>query len=193
MIFEIILIIYFSYLLGSIPTGILVSRLFNLGELKSIGSGNIGATNVLRTGNFSAAGITLFVDFFKALIPITLTLAINDNLLFISGTFILLGHIFPIWLDDLKGGKGYASFMGIIFAVNFYLFLALGVSWVIIFVIYRYSSLASLLSANLISLISLFYFDFNVSFMCLIINLIMIFSHHENIKRLLKREEKKLY
>ena len=79
MIFEIILIIYFSYLLGSIPTGILVSRLFNLGELKSIGSGNIGATNVLRTGNFSAAGITLFVDFFKALIPITLTLAINDN------------------------------------------------------------------------------------------------------------------
>ncbi len=177
MIFEIILIIYFSYLLGSIPTGILVSRLFNLGELKSIGSGNIGATNVLRTGNFSAAGITLLVDFFKALIPITLTLAINDNLLFISGTFILFGHIFPIWLDDLKGGKGYASFMGILFAVN----------------IYRYSSLASLLSANLISLISLFYFDFNVSFMCLIINLIMIFSHHENINRLLKREEKKLY
>ena len=113
--------------MGSIPTGILVSRLFNLGELKSIGSGNIGATNVLRTGNFSAAGITLLVDFFKALIPITLTLAINDNLLFISGTFILFGHIFPIWLDDLKGGKGYASFMGIIFAVNFYLFLALGI------------------------------------------------------------------
>ena len=83
--------------------------------------------------------------------------------------------------------------MGIIFAVNFYLFLALGVSWIIIFVIYRYSSLASLLSANLISLISLFYFDFNVSFMCLIINLIMIFSHHENINRLLKCEEKKLY
>ena len=80
--------------------------------------------------------------------------------------------------------------MGIIFAVNFYLFLALAVSWIIIFVIYRYSSLASLLSANLISL---FYFDFNVSFMCLIINLIMIFSHHENINRLLKREEKKLY
>ena len=104
MIFEIILIIYFSYLLGSIPTGILVSRLFNLGELKNIGSGNIGATNVLRTGNFSAAGITLFIDFFKALIPITLTLAINDNLLFISGSFILFGHIFPIWIDDLKGG-----------------------------------------------------------------------------------------
>ena len=79
------------------------------------------------------------------------------------------------------------------FAVNFYLFLALGISWIIIFVVYRYSSLASLLSANLISLISLFYFDFNVSFMCFIINLIMIFSHNENINRLLKREEKKLY
>ena len=183
----------FSYILGSIPFGLLISKIFGLGDIRNFGSGNIGATNVLRTGNFSAAVITLFVDFIKALMPITLTLAINDNLLFISGTFILFGHMFPIWLDDLKGGKGYASFMGIIFVVNFYLFLALAVSWIIIFLIYRYSSLASLLSANFISLISLFYFDFNVSFMCLIINLIMIFSHHENINRLLKREEKKLY
>jgi len=190
--FEVILIIYLSYLLGSIPSGVIFARLFSLGELNKIGSGNTGATNVLRTGNYWAAGLTLIIDFFKAYIAISICSIINADLIILSATIILLGHIFPVWIENLKGGKGYASFLGILFASNVILMFLICIIWLIIFLITRISSVSTLISANLSTLYSLFFLDLKTSFILLTLNLILIFSHQDNIKRLIKGTESKI-
>jgi len=190
--FEVILIIYFSYLLGSVPSGVIFARLFSLGELNKIGSGNTGATNVLRTGNYWAAGLTLIIDFFKAYIAISICSIINADLIILSATIILLGHIFPVWIENLKGGKGYASFLGILFASNAILMFLICIIWLIIFLITRISSVSTLISANLSTLYSLFFLDLKTSFILLTLNLILIFSHQENIKKLIKGTESKI-
>ena len=192
MFFEVILIIYFSYLLGSVPSGVIFARLFSLGELNKIGSGNTGATNVLRTGNYWAAGLTLIIDFFKAYIAISICSIINADLIILSATIILLGHIFPVWIENLKGGKGYASFLGILFASNAILMFLICIIWLIIFLITRISSVSTLISANLSTLYSLFFLDLKTSFILLTLNLILIFSHQDNIKRLIKGTESKI-
>ena len=192
MFFEVILIIYLSYLLGSIPSGVIFARLFSLGELNKIGSGNTGATNVLRTGNYWAAGLTLIIDFFKAYIAISICSIINADLIILSATIILLGHIFPVWIENLKGGKGYASFLGILFASNVILMFLICIIWLIIFLITRISSVSTLISANLSALYSLFFLDLKTSFILLTLNLILIFSHQDNIKRLIKGTESKI-
>lgn len=192
MFFEVILIIYFSYLLGSVPSGVIFARLFSLGELNKIGSGNTGATNVLRTGNYWAAGLTLIIDFFKAYIAISICSIINADLIILSATIILLGHIFPVWIENLKGGKGYASFLGILFASNIILTFIICIIWLIIFLITRISSVSTLISANLSTLYSLFFLDLKTSFILLTLNLILIFSHQENIKKLIKGTESKI-
>ena len=192
MFFEVILIIYLSYLLGSIPSGVIFARLFSLGELNKIGSGNTGATNVLRTGNYWAAGLTLIIDFFKAYIAISICSIINADLIILSATIILLGHIFPVWIENLKGGKGYASFLGILFASNAILMFLICIIWLIIFLITRISSVSTLISANLSTLYSLFFLDLKTSFILLTLNLILIFSHQENIKKLIKGTESKI-
>ena len=192
MFFEVILIIYFSYLLGSVPSGVIFARLFSLGELNKIGSGNTGATNVLRTGNYWAAGLTLIIDFFKAYIAISICSIINADLIILSATIILLGHIFPVWIENLKGGKGYASFLGILFASNAILMFLICIIWLIIFLITRISSVSTLISANLSALYSLFFLDLKTSFILLTLNLILIFSHQDNIKRLIKGTESKI-
>ena len=192
MFFEVILIIYFSYLLGSVPSGVIFARLFSLGELNKIGSGNTGATNVLRTGNYWAAGLTLIIDFFKAYIAISICSIINADLIILSATIILLGHIFPVWIENLKGGKGYASFLGILFASNAILMFLICIIWLIIFLITRISSVSTLISANLSIFYSLFFLDLETSLILLTLNLILIFSHQDNIKRLIKGTESKI-
>lgn len=192
MFFEVILIIYFSYLLGSVPSGVIFARLFSLGELNKIGSGNTGATNVLRTGNYWAAGLTLIIDFFKAYIAISICFIINADLIILSATIILLGHIFPVWIENLKGGKGYASFLGILFASNIILTFIICIIWLIIFLKTRISSVSTLISANLSIFYSLFFLDLETSLILLTLNLILIFSHQENIKRLIKGTENKI-
>ena len=192
MFFEVILIIYLSYLLGSIPSGVIFARLFSLGELNKIGSGNTGATNVLRTGNYWAAGLTLIIDFFKAYIAISICSIINADLIILSATIILLGHIFPVWIENLKGGKGYASFLGILFASNIILTFIICIIWLIIFLKTRISSVSTLISANLSIFYSLFFLDLETSLILLTLNLILIFSHQENIKRLIKGTENKI-
>ena len=192
MFFEVILIIYFSYLLGSVPSGVIFARLFSLGELNKIGSGNTGATNVLRTGNYWAAGLTLIIDFCKAYIAISICHIINADLIILSASVILLGHIFPIWIENLKGGKGFASFLGILFALNIILIFIICIIWLIIFFKTRISSVSTLISANLSSFYSLFFLDLPTSFILLFLNLIIIFSHQENIKRLIKGTEDRI-
>ena len=192
MTLEIFLILYFSYLLGSIPSGVIFSKLFSLGDLRNIGSGNIGATNVFRSGNYFAAILTLLLDLFKAYLAISICYIINSNLIVLSASIILLGHIFPIWLTNLRGGKGFASFLGITFAINSFLVFIVCLIWILIFLKTKMPSLATLISAHLSSLYSIIFLELKTTVLFLILNIIIIFSHQENIKRIVKGTENKV-
>ncbi len=187
MIFEIVLVILLSYLLGSIPSGVIFAKIFNLEDLRTIGSGNTGTTNVLRTGNYTAAALTLIFDFGKAYLTIYLTLFFNDDLVFISSVVILIGHIFPVWLR-FKGGKGFASYLGIISMVNIYLFLLISLVWLIVFFYKKISSLAALFSCLSCILLSIIIFKSNVT-LVIVLTIIIILTHRENIKRLIGGNE----
>ena len=187
MIFEIVLVILLSYLLGSIPSGVIFAKIFNLEDLRTIGSGNTGTTNVLRTGNYTAAALTLIFDFGKACLTIYLTLLFNDDLVFISSVVVLMGHIFPVWLR-FKGGKGFASYLGIISMVNIYLFLFISLVWLIVFFYKKISSLAALFSCLSCILLSIIIFKSNVT-LIIVLTIIIILTHRENIKRLIGGNE----
>ncbi len=187
MIFEIVLVILLSYLLGSIPSGVIFAKIFNLEDLRTIGSGNTGTTNVLRTGNYTAAALTLIFDFGKACLTIYLTLLFNDDLVFISSVVILIGHIFPVWLR-FKGGKGFASYLGIVSMVNIYLFLLISLVWLIVFFYKKVSSLAALFSCLSCILFSIIIFKSNVT-LVIVLTIIIILTHRENIKRLIGGNE----
>ena len=187
MIFEIVLVILLSYFLGSIPSGVIFAKIFNLEDLRTIGSGNTGTTNVLRTGNYTAAALTLIFDFGKACLTIYLTLFFNDDLVFISSVVILIGHIFPVWLQ-FKGGKGFASYLGIISMMNIYLFLLISLVWLIVFFYKKISSLAALFSCLSCILLSIIIFKSNVT-LIIVLTIIIILTHRENIKRLIGGNE----
>ena len=187
MIFEIVLVILLSYFLGSIPSGVIFAKIFNLEDLRTIGSGNTGTTNVLRTGNYTAAALTLIFDFGKACLTIYLTLLFNNDLVFISSVVVLIGHIFPVWLR-FKGGKGFASYLGIISMVNIYLFLLISLVWLIVFFYKKISSLAALFSCLSCILLSIIIFKSNVT-LIIILTIIIILTHRENIKRLIGGNE----
>tara|TARA_Y100001947_G_scaffold76826_1_gene65063 strand:- start:777 stop:1352 length:576 start_codon:yes stop_codon:yes gene_type:complete len=187
MIFEIVLVILLSYFLGSIPSGVIFAKIFNLEDLRTIGSGNTGTTNVLRTGNYTAAALTLIFDFGKACLTIYLTLLFNDELVFISSVVVLMGHIFPVWLR-FKGGKGFASYLGIISMINIYLFLLISLVWLIVFFYKKISSLAALFSCLSCILLSIIIFKSNVT-LIIVLTIIIILTHRENIKRLIGGNE----
>ena len=187
MIFEIVLVILLSYFLGSIPSGVIFAKIFNLEDLRTIGSGNTGTTNVLRTGNYTAAALTLIFDFGKACLTIYFTLLFNEELIFISSVVTLIGHIFPVWLR-FKGGKGFASYLGIISIVNIYLFLLISLVWLIVFFYKKISSLAALFSCLSCILLSIMIFKSNVM-LVIVLTAIIILTHRENIKRLISGNE----
>jgi len=190
MIVEVLLVISLSYILGSIPSGIIFAKIFKLKDLRTIGSGNTGTTNVLRTGNYTAAALTLILDFGKACLAIYLSQIINEKLILISSLAILIGHIFPLWLE-FKGGKGFACYLGIIFMINFYLFIFISLIWLITFFAKRVSSLSALLSCLSGVLISIIYFNSNIVLVVLLTILIFV-THLENIKRLINGTETKI-
>ena len=190
MIVEVLSVISFSYILGSIPSGIIFAKIFNLKDLRTIGSGNTGTTNVLRTGNYTAAALTLVLDIGKACLAIYLSQIVNEKLILISSLAILIGHIFPLWLK-FKGGKGFACYLGIIFMINFYLFIFITLIWLITFFAKRVSSLSALLSCLSGVLISIIYFNSNIVLVVLLTILIFI-THLENIKRLINGTETKI-
>ena len=190
MIVEVLLVISLSYILGSIPSGIIFAKIFKLKDLRTIGSGNTGTTNVLRTGNYTAAALTLILDFGKACLAIYLSQIVNEKLILISSLAILIGHIFPLWLK-FKGGKGFACYLGIIFMINFYLFIFISLIWLITFFVKRVSSLSALLSCLSGVLISIIYFNSNIVLVVLLTILIFV-THLENIKRLINGTETKI-
>ena len=188
--FELFLIILVSYLFGSIPFGLLLTKIFLKKDIREIGSGNIGATNVLRAGNKILGYSTLVLDILKAVLPILYIKFFMNDYLYISALSIFIGHVFPIWLK-FKGGKGVASYLGILCCLDIFSALIFGVVWIFVFVLSKFSSLSSLLASLTIPFFHFFYnsnFDFYFYFMMFIL---IFFTHRENIKRLRNNTESK--
>ena len=184
------LILFISYLIGSIPFGFLLTKIFLKKDIREIGSGNIGATNALRTGNKLIGYSTLILDISKAVILLLVIKFNFSEYLFISSIAVFLGHVFPIWLK-YKGGKGVATYVGILFCVNIYLAIIFIIVWFVVFVMSKYSSLASMVASLLVPLSSYFLLnDINYYFYIILFLLILI-THSENIKRLKNNTESK--
>ena len=184
------LILFLSYLIGSIPFGFLLTKIFLEKDIRKIGSGNIGATNALRTGNKLIGYSTLVLDIGKAVILLLIIKFNFSEYLFASSIAVFLGHVFPIWLK-FKGGKGVATYVGILFCINIYLVIVFIVSWFVIFTLTKYSSLASMLSALFVPLTSYFLLGDNNYYFYIIFGLLILITHRENIKRLKNNTESK--
>ena len=182
-----LIIIIISYLFGSIPFGFILTKIFLKKDIRNIGSGNIGATNALRSGNKLIGYSTLLLDIIKAIFPVLYIKFNYPDLVYISALSVFLGHVFPIWLK-FKGGKGVATYVGIIFSLNIIYALIFGITWIIVFLISKYSSLSSL-SATLSVPIYLFLTNENQIIFFGIMFVLIFYTHRENIKRLKNKEE----
>ena len=187
---ELFIIGIISYLMGSIPFGLILSKIFLKKDIREIGSGNIGATNALRTGNKLIGYSTLILDVFKAVIPVLYVKINFPDAVYISALFSFIGHVFPIWLK-FKGGKGVATYVGILFSLNIIFGLVFGICWLIIFFISKYSSLASLIGSLSLPVYILIFHGLENVFFYVIMFILIFFTHRENIKRLKNKEETK--
>ena len=178
-----------SYLMGSIPFGFILTKIFLNKDIRRIGSGNIGATNALRTGNKIIGYATLILDVLKAVIPVIYTKIYFPDLLYVASLSAFLGHVFPIWLK-FKGGKGVATYVGILLSINILLGVVFIFSWAIIFLISKYSSLSSILASLTIPIYLLISENDNYIFF-LIMFILIFYTHKENVKRLKNKEESK--
>ncbi len=184
------LILFISYLIGSIPFGFILTKIFLKKDIREIGSGNIGATNALRTGNKLIGYSTLILDISKAVILLLIIKFNFSEYLFTSSIAVFLGHVFPIWLK-FKGGKGVATYVGILFCIDIYLAVIFIIVWFVVFIISKYSSLASMIASLFVPLSSYFLLnDINYYFYIILFLLILI-THKENIKRLKNNTESK--
>jgi len=181
-----------GYLLGSIPFGLVLTRLAGLGDIRRIGSGNIGATNVLRTGNKPLAVATLLLDSGKGALAalLALWLAGPDAALLAAGG-AMLGHTFPVWLG-FKGGKGVATALGVLLAVAWPVGVGACLTWLAVAALFRISSLSALAALALAPLTSLWLADGSVAVLALFIAALVFVRHEANIRRLLKGEEPKI-
>ena len=179
-----------SYFMGSIPFGLILTKIFLKKDIRDIGSGNIGATNALRTGNKLLGYATLLLDITKAIIPVIYVKINFPELIFIASLCAFLGHVFPIWLK-FKGGKGVATYVGILFSINILLGTIFIISWIVIFILTKYSSLSSIIGAVSVPLYLFFTEQSNNVIFFMIMFVLIFFTHRENIKRLKNREESK--
>ena len=186
---EVIIVAITSYLMGSIPFGFILTKIFLKKDIRDVGSGNIGATNALRTGNKSLGYGTLLLDVLKAIIPVIYTKLNYPDYIFITSMFVFLGHVFPLWLK-FKGGKGVAPYVGILFSINLIYGIVFVSIWIITFLISKYSSLASLIASFTIPIYLLFFNNENLIFFSIMFILIF-YTHRENVKRLKNKEENK--
>ena len=187
---DILLIGIVCYLIGSIPFGFILTKIFLKKDIRKIGSGNIGATNALRTGNKIIGYSTLILDILKAVIPVIYVKIFYQDLLYIASLCAFLGHVFPIWLK-FKGGKGVATYVGILFAINFYLGIIFTISWCVTFFVSKFSSLSSLVGALSIPVYLLILTQIDQVIFFTIMFVLIFFTHRENIKRLKNKEETK--
>ena len=188
--FELFLIILVSYLFGSIPFGLVLTKIFLKKDIRKIGSGNIGATNVLRAGNKILGYSTLVLDILKAVLPILYIKFFMNDYLYISALSIFIGHVFPIWLK-FKGGKGVASYLGILCCLDIFTALIFGVVWIFVFILFKFSSLSSLLASLTIPIFHFFYNSNSDYYFYFMMFILIFFTHRENIKRLRNNTESK--
>ena len=179
-----------SYLMGSVPFGLILTKIFLKKDIREIGSGNIGATNALRTGNKLVGYSTLILDIAKAIIPVIYVKINYPDLIYIASLCAFLGHVFPIWLK-FKGGKGVATYVGILFSINLLLGIIFAASWGIIFLMFRYSSLSSIIGSISIPIYILITDQISNAIFFGIMFVLIFFTHRENIKRLKNKEESK--
>ncbi len=201
---EIFILAIICYLLGSIPFAYFIPKLFGFGDIRKIGSGNPGTTNVLRTGNKLLAIFVLIFDTLKGFIPLfyfknyysfenIILLQIQPEIIiYLICSFAIIGHIFPVWLK-FKGGKGVATFIGYLFGANYFLALLFIFSWLTVATISRYSSLSSIISLIIIPFISFYFFNIiTINALIFIISFFIILKHYSNILRLLNKTENKI-
>ena len=179
-----------SYLMGSIPFGFILTKIFLKKDIREIGSGNIGATNALRTGNKLIGYSTLLLDVIKAILPVLYVKINHPELIYIASLCAFLGHVFPVWLK-FKGGKGVATYVGILFTINIFLGFVFCVSWLLIFLVSKYSSLSSLIGSLTIPVYIFFNDQMSNAFFFGIMFVLIFYTHRENIKRLKNKEESK--
>ena len=188
---NLLIVAVYSYLLGSIPFGLILTKVFLKKDIRKVGSGNIGTTNVLRTGKKSLAIATLTFDLLKGYISVYFTLFYFDSLASYAALICFIGHIFPIWLK-FKGGKGVATYLGVILALSYKFFLIFGISWLVLLFIFRFASLASMISSLIIFIYAYFYENNSFSMILFIFFIIILYTHRENIIRLKNSEENKI-
>jgi glycerol-3-phosphate acyltransferase PlsY len=188
---EILYTVTYSYLLGSIPFAFILTKIFLNKDLRNIGSGNIGATNALRTGKKSLGIFTLFLDGLKAYISISITFIYFPDYIYLSALSCVLGHIFPVWLK-FKGGKGIAVFLGILFSLSIKLAVLFIICWSLILYLTKYASVSSLVSTSIIFLYSLYLKNSTESIFFFIILIIFVYAHRVNIVRLKNKTENKI-
>ena len=187
---NLIIVAVYSYLLGSIPFGLVLTKIFLKKDIREIGSGNIGTTNVLRTGQKSLAVTTLMLDLLKGYFSIIITFTYFENLISYSALICFIGHIFPVWLK-FKGGKGVATYLGVILALSYKFFLIFGITWLVLSFLFRYASLSSIISSLIVFIYSYFFIN-NFSLILFIFFVIIVYTHRENIVRLKNSEESQI-
>ena len=200
---ESVLIIIFSYLCGSIPFGLVLTKIFINQDIRNIGSGNIGATNVLRTGNKYLAIATLLLDLIKGFMPVIITDYFFSEYVQISALMVFLGHVFPIWLK-FNGGKGVATYLGVLFALSIPLSILFIFTWLIVSLIFKYSSLSSIFSTLTVLIVTLFRDGIiktinpnllqtnDIKFLLFVFFILILFTHRKNISNLKNNTEKKI-
>ena len=183
-----------GYLFGAVPFGLVITRLAGLGDIREIGSGNIGATNVLRTGRKDLALATLLLDAGKAGLAAFIAMLVFNSLHagLIAGAAAFVGHCYPVWLG-FKGGKGVATFIGLLFGIMWKVGLAFGISWLIVAFVFRYSSLAALVTAALLPIYTHFLgYDLFAVCVTIFLSVLLYWRHRENIKRLIQGTETRI-
>jgi glycerol-3-phosphate acyltransferase PlsY len=200
---DIILVIFFSYLSGSIPFGLILTKFASGQDIRKIGSGNIGATNVFRTGNKFLAASTLLLDALKGFVPVIITKQYMPELIQLSCLMAFLGHIFPIWIK-FKGGKGIATYLGILFALSYGLSFLFIFTWVVVLLIFKYSSVSSIFSSMTVLVVTLikdtalksldqnFNISADIKLILFIFFILIIFTHKKNISNLINKTEHKI-
>ncbi|WP_097108237.1 glycerol-3-phosphate 1-O-acyltransferase PlsY [Hoeflea halophila] len=182
----------FGYLCGSIPFGLILTRMAGLGDVRAIGSGNIGATNVLRTGNKKIAAATLLADALKGTVAVVVARhVIGMEAALIAGLGAFLGHLYPVWLK-FKGGKGVATYLGVLLGLAPVMVLVFAAVWLGMAKIFRYSSLAALAAAVAVPVALYLYGRPEVASLFVVMSLITILKHHENIRRLVSGTESRI-
>ena len=188
---EIFIVSFYSYILGSIPFGLIYTRIAGLGDVRKIGSGNIGATNVLRTGNKKLAVFTLLSDVAKGSIAVLITEKLYSEFILMSFLIVYLGHIFPVWLK-FKGGKGVATFIGGILVVNYILCIIFLITWGAVVKVFKISSLSAIVAFVATLLATFILYERNLSLLMFFFTIFSIYTHKDNIKRIISGEESKI-